>query len=324
MMLTFEDFQILDVTGPLQMLTSANGYLPPDAAPYRNELVSETAGPVRSNGGLSLFADRGFSDIDMRELQAIDTFMVAGGRGTRSALKNAALVDFVRRAAEAAPRVVSICTGSLLLAAAGVLDGRRATTHWSATTFLAKHFPQVRLEPDAIYVRDGKYWSSAGVTTGMDLAIALIEEDMGRATALAVAREHVLYMMRPGGQSQFSAELAAQEAQGRAAKAVGFIAANLAKDLRAPAIAEAAGLSERTLLRAFREELNTTPAEFVQRARVDAARRRLAEAHAPVERVAASCGFASAETMRRAFQRELGVSPADYRARFATAQRPNC
>lgn len=320
MMLAFADCQILDVVGPLQMLAGANVYRPDGAAPYEIELVAEAAGPVRSNGGLSLVAARGFGEVSARDLAAIDTFMVSGGWGTRAAVKNAALLAFARTAAEAAPRVVSVCTGSLVLAAAGVLNGRRTTTHWSATRYLAG-FDGVAVEPDAIYVRDGKFWSSAGVTTGMDLAIALIEADMGRATALSVAREHVLYMMRPGGQSQFSAELAAQEAAGRTAKAVRYIAANLTRDLRAPALADAAGLSERTLLRAFRDELNTTPADFVQRARVDAARRRLSGAGAPMARVAASCGFASAETMRRAFQRELGVSPADYRARFATAQR---
>jgi transcriptional regulator GlxA family with amidase domain len=186
---------------------------------------------------------------------------------------------------------------------------------------MAKAFPKVLMEPDAIYVRDGNIWTSAGITAGMDLAIALIEHDIGREAALHIARRHVLYMMRPGGQSQFSAELSAQQAQGRTAKAVRHIAANLARDLSVPALAAASGLSQRTLLRAFREELNTTPAEFVQRARVDAARRRLAAPRAPVERVAAACGFASAETMRRAFQKSIGVAPAEYRARFATAQR---
>ena len=321
MMLAFEDCQILDVAGPLQMLAAANRHAANGALRYEIELIAERAGAVRSNGGLSLMAARGFSDISARELRSLGTFMVAGGYGTRRALRNAALVDFVHRAGTAAPRVISVCTGSLLLAAAGLLEGKRATTHWSVTHVLREGFPEVDVKPDAIYVRDGKFWSSAGVSTGMDLAIALIEEDLGQATALAVAREHVLYMTRPGGQSQFSAELSAGAADGRSPRALRHIAANLTQDLRVPMLAEAAGMSERTLLRVFREELNTTPAEYVQRARVDAARRGLATPRAPVARIAAACGFANAEAMRRAFQRALGISPADYRARFATAQR---
>lgn len=321
LMLAFDQSQILDVTGPLEILASANEITPGAAPIYDIELVAEQAGPLVTTCGLRLMADRAFADLADDELARVHTFMVAGGDGTLAALRNTALIEFVRRAAHAAERVASVCSGSAILAAAGLLDGKRATTHWSAAPGMARAFPKVLMEPDAIYVRDGKFWSSAGITAGMDLAIALIEHDIGREAALAIARRHVLYMMRPGGQSQFSAELEAQRAGGRTAKAVRFIAANLANDLTMPAIAGASGMSERTLLRAFRAELNATPADYVERTRIDAARRRLAAPRARVERVASACGFGSAETMRRAFQRVLGVSPADYRARFTTADR---
>lgn len=321
LMLAFDQSQILDVTGPLEILASANELDRAAPPPYRIELAAEQAGPIATTCGLRLHADRAFCDIRDDDLARVHTFMVAGGDGTIAALRNTALIDFVRRASHAAERVASVCSGSAILAAAGLLDGRRATTHWNAAPGMARAFPKVLMEPDAIYVRDGKFWSSAGITAGMDLAIALIEHDLGREAALSIARRHVLYMMRPGGQSQFSAELEAQRAGGRTAKAVRFIAANLARDLSAPVLATASGLSERSLLRAFRAELNLTPADYVERARIDAARRKLAAPRARVERVAAACGFGSAETMRRAFQRVLGVSPADYRARFATADR---
>lgn len=173
LMLAFEDCQILDVVGPLQMLAGANRQRPEAGPAYEIMLIAERAGSLRTNSGLRLVADRGFTELAAEELATTHTFMVAGGWGTREALRNAALIAFVARAAEAAQRVVSICTGALLLAAAGVLDGRRATTHWEAAQLLARGFPGVQVNADAIYLRDGKFWTSAGVTTGMDLAIAL-------------------------------------------------------------------------------------------------------------------------------------------------------
>ena len=321
LMLAFENCQILDVTGPLEILASANET--DRAAPqiYEIELAAERAGPLATTAGLRLVADRAFADIADAELKRVHTFMVAGGDGTLKALRNKALIDFVARAGRHVRRIASVCSGSAILAAAGLLDGKRATTHWNAAAEMARVFPKVRLEPDAIYVRDGDIWTSAGITAGMDLALALIEHDVGREAALAVARRHGLYLMRPGGQSQFSAELQTQSAGARTAAARRYIAAHLDGDLRSPVLAAAAGLSERSLLRAFREELGTTPADYVERMRVDAARRGLGAPHAVAKRVAAQCGFSSAETMRRAFHRTLGVSPADYRARFATTQR---
>lgn len=319
MMLAYEDCQILDVTGPLEILASAND-LTPGAPAYDITLVAARAGAFRTTSGLKLVADRAYGALTARDLKGLDTFIVSGGEGTRASIDDAALLGFVGRAAKAAARLASVCSGSAILAAAGLLDGRRATTHWNAAAEMARAFPAVRLEPDAIYVRDGNIWTSAGVTAGMDLAIALIEHDLGREAALAVARRHVLYMTRPGGQTQFS-EAAPPPHGARTARALRHIAANLGKDLRMPALAEAAGMSERSLLRAFREELETTPADYVQRARVAEAQRRLTAPRAPAKRIAGLCGFSSAEVMRRAFHRELGVSPADYRARFATTER---
>lgn len=321
LMLAFENCQILDVTGPLEILASANEIDRAGPPVYEIALAAERAGPLATTAGLRLVADRAFADITDAELKRVHTFMVAGGDGTLKALRDAALVAFVARAARHARRIASVCSGSALLAAAGLLDGKRATTHWGAAAQMARAFPKVRVEADAIYVRDGDIWTSAGITAGMDLALALIEHDIGREAALAVARRHVLYMMRPGGQSQFSAELQMQGSGARTAAARRYIAAHLDGDLRSSVLAAASGLSERSLLRAFRDELGTTPADYVERMRVDAARRRLGAPRAVAKRVAAQCGFSSAEIMRRAFHRTLGVSPADYRARFATTQR---
>jgi transcriptional regulator GlxA family with amidase domain len=321
MMLGFADCQILDVTGPLEILASANELNPDAPPPYEIVLVAEEAGALTTTAGVSLIAHRAYRDVTAKEMAGVHTFMVAGGNGTLKALRTPGLIAFVKRAAKAAKRVTSVCSGSAILAEAGLLDGKRATSHWNAVESIARAYPQVRMEPDAIFVRDGDVWTSAGITAGMDLAIALIEDDLGHEAALHVARRHVLYMMRPGGQSQFSAELQRQGAGVRTAAATAFIAANLSGDLRASVVAAAAGMSERSLLRAFHDELGTTPADYVERVRVDAARLKLSAPCAAAKHVARQCGFSSAELMRRAFHRTLGISPADYRARFGTAAR---
>lgn len=321
LMLAFENCQVLDVTGPLEILAAAND-LNPAAPAYRLTLVAKRKGPFMTTSGLKLVADAGFDELAARERASVDTFMIAGGDGTLDAMRDKAFLAFAKAAARQAPRVATVCSGSIILAATGLLNGRRATTHWNNCNAMARGFPEVTVERDAIYVRDGKFWTSAGVTAGMDLAIALVEQDCGREAALSIARRHVLYMMRPGGQSQFSAALAAQAAPGgKAAKAVAYALQNLTRDLGIAALAEAAGLSERTLVRAFRSELKTTPAAFVRDARLDMARRKLAEPGVSAARVARDCGFMSEEVMRRAFQRRLGVSPTDYRARFVTSAR---
>jgi transcriptional regulator GlxA family with amidase domain len=213
--------------------------------------------------------------------------------------------------------VSSVCTGAFVLAKAGLLDGRRATTHWASCDRLAARYPAVTVEPDPIFVRDGNVYTSAGVTAGMDLALALVEEDLGRKTALEVARRLVLFVKRPGGQSQFSAQLAAQTADREPLRELqDWIGGNLDADLSVPALARRAHMSERNFARAFRRELGLTPAAYVEIARVESARMALESAATPVEVVARQAGFGTVETMRRAFHRRLGVGPADYRARF--------
>jgi transcriptional regulator GlxA family with amidase domain len=219
--------------------------------------------------------------------------------------------------AQAARRVASVCTGAFLLAACGLLDGRRAVTHWRSCARLQQRHPAVRVEEDRIYLRDGKVWTSAGVTAGIDLALALVEEDLGRDLALAVARHLVVFLKRPGGQSQFSTMLAAQSAGDDFARLHDWIATHLDADLRVEHLAAAAGMSPRHFARVYAERMGRTPAKAVEAMRIEAARRALEESGAPIEAVARRCGFGDEERMRRSFLRRLGVGPRAYRARFA-------
>jgi transcriptional regulator GlxA family with amidase domain len=249
----------------------------------------------------------------------IDTLMVAGGFGVYDAVEDAGLVRWIRSAARRSRRVTSVCSGSFLLAGAGLLEGKRATTHWSSCAELARRHPEVEVDPNPIFVRDGDVWTSAGVTSGMDLALALVEQDLGREVALEVARWLVLFLQRPGGQAQFSSHLAAQLAERDSLREMqGWIADNLDADLRVDALAERASMSPRNFARAFRREIGLTPAAYVTELRVEGARQRLERGSVPVETVAAECGFGTPETMRRAFARRLGVAPAEYRSRFRT------
>jgi len=321
MMLVYDAAQVLDIAGPVQILSAALD--PVTGAPaYEIELVAEEPGSVSTTSGLAFRVDRSMADVAPSGLATLDTFMVTGGYGSRMAIGNERLLAFVRRASRASRRTVSICTGSVILAAAGLLDGHRATTHWAYAPTMRKRFPAVTVEEDAIYVRDGKFWTSAGVTAGMDLALALVEEDIGRETALLLARHHVMYLMRPGGQSQFSAQLAAQRiADTRLARVCAFVIENPCADLSVPALASRAAMSERSFARRFAAETGITPAQFVERARLDEACRRLAGSDMPLDAVAADAGFGAAERMRRAFIRHLGVTPGRYRERFRTARR---
>jgi transcriptional regulator GlxA family with amidase domain len=218
--------------------------------------------------------------------------------------------------AAAASRAASVCTGAFLLAASGVLDGRRAATHWSVSAEFARRFPAVHVEPDPIFVRDGRVWTSAGVTSGIDLALALVEADPGRDRALAVARYLVVFLKRPGGQAQFSAALSLQAGEERFGALHAWIGAHLARDLSLPVLAAEAGMSERSFSRHYREAAGLTPVRAIERLRVEAARRLLSESRLPVKRIAQKCGFGSEETMRRNFLRLLAATPQDYRARF--------
>ena len=310
-MFAFANAQILDIVGPLQMLSGVNDAC--GGAAYRLTILAERKGELVTTSGMKLIADGAWDDLP----KTIDTMIVAGGDGTREAVRNKALLAAVRTAAKKARRIVSVCSGSFVLAAAGLLKGKRATTHWQSTDDLARLFPDITVEADAIYVRDGQVWTSAGVTAGMDLALALIREDFGDDMALAIARRHVVFLMRPGGQSQFSAHLSVEaNAQGKLAKLLRWIPDHVSDELDIPAMARKANMSERNFARVFREETGKTPAHFVECARIDAARRLLTQSEIPVETVARRTGFGSEERMRRAFQRQLKVSPASFRARF--------
>jgi transcriptional regulator GlxA family with amidase domain len=312
-MLAFEGTQLLDVTGPLQILAAVNDERPRETPGYVLTLLAETGGAFASSSGVRLVADGAYSDLPA----AIDTLLIAGGDGVRAAMRNAELRAAITAGAERARRVASVCTGAFLLADSGLLTGKRATTHWRSAELLAKSYPDITVEPDAIFVRDGNVWTSAGVTAGMDLALALVREDFGDDVALAIARRHVLFLMRPGGQSQFSAHLSPDASvRGRLAPLLRWIPEHVGEDLDVPALARAAKMSERSFARAFRKETGDTPARYVELARLDAARRMLSGSKLAICSVAVRTGFGSEERMRRAFQRHLKVNPASFRERF--------
>jgi transcriptional regulator GlxA family with amidase domain len=300
----FEDGQSLDAVGPYEVLAGAG---------YHVELVAMRRGPVRQSSGLALVAARGLGELRGE----LDTLIVAGGAGTRRAAEDPALVRAVARAARRARRVASVCTGAFVLAAAGRLDGRRATTHWRYCDQLAAAFPSVAVERDPIFVRDGEVWTSAGVTAGIDLALALVEEDLGREVAMKIARELVVFVRRAGGQSQFSAQLAVQAAERAPLRELqAWIVEHPDADLDVPAMARRAGLSVRHFTRVFRAEVGIAPAAYVERVRVETARRLLETTGMSIDRVAESAGFTIPESLRRAFARRVGLSPREYRARF--------
>lgn len=319
--LAVPDFQILDVTGPTEVFSQATRLLEEAGgrtAPYRLHVVAEAEGPTRSSSGIEIVCG------GLRRAPArADTFVVAGGRGTRRETQNRPLLAWIRGAAAGARRVCSVCTGALLLAEAGLLDGRRATTHWDSCGVLASRYSRVRVEPDRIFVRDGSVYTSAGVTAGIDLALSLVAEDHGRSLALQVARQLVVFLQRPGGQSQFSAPLSAQAGDSEPLSELrSWIEDHLHGDLSVPMLARRAGMSPRNFARRFVTEVGETPARYVQTARLDAARRRLEESRHGLDRIAEECGLGSADSLRRAFVSALSTTPSDYRARFSTKGRP--
>jgi transcriptional regulator GlxA family with amidase domain len=310
LVVVFDDVQSLDVTGPVEVFTGAEQRIP---GSYRIRTASLDGGAVRTSSGLTLVPDQALAD-------AADphTLLVPGGRGTRA--PDPRLTDWLRRAGPRAERLVSVCTGAVLLAAAGLLDGRRATTHWAYCDTLARDHPAVEVDPEPIYVRDGHVATSAGVTSGIDLALALVEEDLGRDTALTVARHLVVFLRRPGNQAQFSAQLAAQTARREPLRDVQqWITEHPAADLSVEALAARARLSPRHFARAFRAETGTTPGRYVDRVRLEHARRLLEDTTDGIEEISRASGYGTPEAMRRAFVRTLGASPAQYRSRFRPA-----
>ena len=312
LIVAFPGVQSLDVTGPLEVFATAEQLV---EGSYDVEVVASEAGPLRTESGLRILPERALSACG----GPIDTLVVAGGVGTVDARRDERLIAWLREAATRSRRVTSVCTGAFLLARAGLLDGRRATTHWLFCAELARRHPEIQVEPDLIYVRDGNVITSAGVTAGIDLALALVEEDLGAEVALEVARLLVLFLKRPGGQAQFSAGLAAQAAEREPLRELqGWIADHLDADLSVPALADRALMSPRNFARAFRREVGMTPAAYVESLRVERARLVLEDGDHPVEEVARRCGFGTVETMRRAFRRRVSVSPSEYRTRFQT------
>jgi transcriptional regulator GlxA family with amidase domain len=314
--LLYPGVQSLDVTGPLEVFAGARRLIEATgrAAPtYEIRTISRDGARVETSSGITITPDGSLRDA----LIDIDTLLVPGGQGLEDAAADSALIDWIAHAALSARRTVSVCTGAFLLARAGLLDGRRATTHWASAAALALMYPNVRVDPDPIFVRDGRIWTSAGVTAGMDLALALVEEDLDRDAALTIARHLVLFLRRPGNQSQFSATLAAQQPVRESLREIQrLVLEDVAGEHSVEALAARAHMSPRHFARAFRAETGLTPARYVERVRLEAARRGLEDTAEPIAAVASACGFGSAETMRRVFLRTLEVGPAEYRRRF--------
>ena len=309
----FDGFQPLDLVGPHEVFQHASAL----KDGYECEVVAPRAGLVWSGSRLPVHASGGVAEADPA---GIDTLVIAGGRGVDQARLDCSLTSWIAEAAGGARRVASVCSGVFLLAAAGLLTRQRVTTHWARAEQLSREHPDLDVDCDPIFIRDGRIWTSAGVTAGMDLALALVEDDLGREVAHAVAQELVLFLRRPGSQSQFSVPLwSAQPRTGPVRAALSAIHADPGAPHGIADLAAHAGLSPRHLQRRFTSEVGTPPAAYVERVRIEAARRALAESDDPVEAIARRCGFGTAETLRRAFHRTTHVTPTDYRNRFRTA-----
>jgi transcriptional regulator GlxA family with amidase domain len=299
----------LDLVGPHEVFGASGGY----------ELViaAAEAGRVVTTRGPGIFADRSLASVR----GAIDTLVVVGGEGAFDAARDRQLVRSVSNLARRSRRVTSVCSGAFVLAAAGLLDGKRATTHWAACERLEQGHPQIAVEGDRIFVRDGNVWTSAGVTAGMDLALALVADDMGQDVARRVARQLVMYVQRPGGQAQFSAQLRAQRAASDPLRELqSWIGEHPAEHHRVDQLAGRVAMSPRHFARVFRAEVGCTPATYVEQVRVEAARRLLETTALTVDEVAATAGFGTPETLRRSFARRVGASPTEYRDRFRSFQ----
>ena len=298
-MLVFPGFQLLDAAGPIAAFEVAGH--------YAVRVVAREAGAVQSSSGVAWVAE------GLPRSSEVDTLLVSGGVGVDQALTDETLLRFVRRVAARQSRVASVCSGSLLLGAAGVLDGRSATTHWSRTGQFERQFPQVQLDADRIFVKQGAVWTSAGISAGIDLAVAMIAEDHGQDLARAVAQELVVYYRRPGGQSQFSSLLSMQVSEGRFDATLDHMRRHLTEPLSVDELAAQACMSPRHFAREFRAKTGVTPAKAVERVRVEAARTALENGARSVQKVATDCGFGDVERMRRSFMRLLGVPPSSLR-----------
>lgn len=309
----FEGVQSLDLAGPFEVFSMANNFS--GQRLYDPILASPDGGEIRCNSGLVLAGTTALTDLP----DDLDTALVGGGweSGLRSVGEDGTILDWLRGRAATTRRLGSVCSGALVLAATGLLDGRRATTHWGSCEAMREHFPAVKLEPDAIFVADPPFYTSAGVTAGIDLCLALVEADHGPDLALAVARNLVLFMRRPGGQTQYSAGLNVQAAATpKLRQLIADVTADPAAELTLPILAERAGMTERTFSRVFHRETGVTPAAFVEAARVDRAKALLETSDWPLARIAERAGFGSLDGLHRAFQKRLGATPGEYRQRF--------
>jgi transcriptional regulator GlxA family with amidase domain len=307
----FDGFQSLDLVGPFEVFTQVEVL---SDSRYDTTVVAPREGPFRSSRGLTVTPDQSLTATDPR---SVDTLVVAGGDGVFAARTDRALVDWIAAAAASARRTAAVCSGAFLLAEAGLLDGRRVTTHWKEADRLAREYPDVVVDRDPIFITDGSIWTSAGVTAGMDLALALVEADLGHQVALTIAQDMVMYLRRPGSQSQFSVPLwSAQPASDPLRVVVDAIHTDPGARHDIAELAERAGLSPRHLQRRFTREVGLSPAAYVERVRIEAAQHALAERDDPVDTIARRFGFGTAETLRRTFHRQVGIAPSDYRARF--------
>lgn len=308
----FPSVKLLDLAGPLQVFSDAVDDSGRNV--YRTAVVSIDGKQVKTDTPVSLATE----EMKSWSNKHIDTLVVAGGDGAGVASRNSSIVEGVAQLANKASRVASVCTGAFILAACGLLDGRRAVTHWQSCDDLSKAYPSLRVERDPIFVKDTNIWTSAGVTAGIDMALAMVGEDIGRKAALSLARELVSYVVRPGGQSQFSTTLDRQTADetGRFEGLHEWIANNINKDMRVERLAEWTNMSPRNFARLYSKHTGQTPAKAVESMRTEAARRLLEESELSVSEVAYKCGFGDDERMRRSFMRLLHVPPSDYRQRF--------
>jgi len=309
----FDACLLIDFSGPLQVFEIGCETAEAGSSPYQLIVCSPKGGLVRTSSGVEVMTSS-FAECDRIQ---IDTLVVGGGPGVQRAAADPDVVGWLRRKAKDVRRICSVCTGTFVLAAAGVLQNRRAVTHWGACELLADRYPDIDVHSDPIFLRDGKIWTSAGATAGIDLALALLEDDLGRHEAMRVARRLVIFLKRPGGQAQFSVPLAIQTREDEVFEGLSvWIQSNLDKDLRVDVLAEKAGMSPRTFARVFSEKTGRTPAKVVEEFRVEAARRTLEETAISMKEIATRSGFQDEEHMRRAFRRRLNVLPQDYRARF--------
>jgi len=311
-LLAYDDMQALDLTGPLDVFGAANS-LAPGMPPYGLLVIGVHTGTVRAENGLAILPACSIEDAP-----PLDTLLIPGGIGSRLGKTDPQLLAWLRRQARIARRVVSVCTGAYMLAATGLLDGRRVATHWHYAEDLARRFPAIHVEPERLFLRDGCFPTSGGLTAGIDLALALIEEDLGAATSLAVARYLVMYVTRPGNQTQFSAPLTAQaQATGRMGTLVDWLLAHLKDELTSERMAEQVSMSPRHFRRVFAATFGTNPARFVAHLRLEQACMRLTRDRTSIDRIASSVGFHSADVFRRAFRARYDATPGEYRERFA-------